>query len=123
MKYNRPEDSQNLFRIVLFSETGGRFVRRNTYHPEGSSPRLLASLRKLVRLGLNQIILEFVMGKDDQVICITSTGAFYWDNIARDSHLDSVLQAKSIQRKRVECAAMSFFDSRQYFSPFGDGKS
>jgi hypothetical protein len=120
---NRQEDSRNLFCFVLFSENDGWFVQRHSYDHHGLCQRLLTSLQELVRLGLDRTILEFVMGKDDLIICITNTGAFYWDNIPKDSHLYRTLQTNWIQGKRLECAAMSFFDSRQFFLRSGDGRS
>jgi hypothetical protein len=42
------------------------------------------------------------MAKDELLICITSTGAFYWDNIKKDSHLYTALQTNWTQGKGLE---------------------
>jgi hypothetical protein len=121
MANNRPEAASNPFRYVLFSESGGWWVRRETrYDSQGLSSQLLHTLNRLQAYNLNRFLLEFVMGKDDQVICITTKGDFYWDNIPQDTELWRILQQQWERGKNLECAALSFHSNTEYFLRFGD---
>lgn len=123
MARNRPEDTINPYLHVLFSEEGGWFVRSNSrydYDPTKLSKSLIDSLHKLEAYKLNQFLLEFIVGKDDQLICTTTKGHFYWANIPQDTELWKTLDEQYRQGKNLECAALSFHDSNQYFLRFGD---